>query len=142
MKDRDIPKVNGLLESALYVSDIEVSITFYKRIFGLETLVSNDRFCALGVSDKQVLLLFLKGASAEGSIGRDGAIPPHDGDGDLHLAFSISRDDLGKWKDWLRDNNVGIESENAWERGGTSLYFRDPDNHLLELATPGLWSIY
>ncbi|MGB8822056.1 MAG: glyoxalase, partial [Pseudolabrys sp.] len=23
-----------------------------------------------------------------------------------------------------------------------SLYFRDPDGHLLELATPGLWSIY
>ncbi len=26
--------------------------------------------------------------------------------------------------------------------GGTSLYFRDPDGHLLELVTPGIWSIY
>src|SRR6266702_2021059 len=27
-------------------------------------------------------------------------------------------------------------------RGGSSIYFRDPDNHSVELATPGLWSIY
>ncbi|MEP7038442.1 MAG: glyoxalase, partial [Acidobacteriota bacterium] len=35
-----------------------------------------------------------------------------------------------------------IESKVKWERGGTSIYFRDPDKHLLELATPGLWTIY
>ena len=28
----------------------------------------------------------------------------------------------------------------VWEAGGRSLYFRDPDGHLLELATPGVWS--
>ena len=37
---------------------------------------------------------------------------------------------------------VAIEGRNDWERGGRSIYFRDPDGHLLELATPGLWSIY
>ena len=25
---------------------------------------------------------------------------------------------------------------------GNSVYFRDPDGHLLELATPGLWWVY
>ena len=29
-----------------------------------------------------------------------------------------------------------------WPRGGESLYFRDPDGHLVELATPGLWANY
>ena len=29
-----------------------------------------------------------------------------------------------------------------WERGGQSIYFRDPDGHLVELATPGIWAIY
>ena len=29
-----------------------------------------------------------------------------------------------------------------WPRGGESVYFRDPDGHLLELATPGLWPGY
>lgn len=138
----DIPKVNGVLETALYVSDLKGSIAFYKMLFDLETLVSNDRFCALKVSDKQVLLLFLKGASSEASHDPPGTIPPHNGDGDLHLAFSIEKKEPGQWKDWLFNNNVKIESEYVWELGGTSLYFRDPDNHLLELATPGLWSIY
>lgn len=137
-----MPKINGVLESALYVSDLKISMAFYKMLFGLETLVSNDRFCALSVSDKQVLLLFLKGASTEASHNPGGTIPPHDGNGDLHLAFSIVKSNLKPWKDWLYSNNIKIESEYQWERGGTSLYFRDPDNHLLELATPGLWAIY
>ncbi len=136
------PRLNGLLETALYVSDLDVSIAFYKMVFGLETMVSNDRFCALSVSDKQVLLLFLKGGSVDASSGPGGVIPPHDGNGNLHLAFSIAKNELDPWKNWLYNNNIKIESEYFWERGGTSLYFRDPDNHLLEMATPGLWSIY
>lgn len=136
------PTINGILESALYVSDLEVSVAFYKTIFGLETLVSTDHFCALNVSDRQVLLLFLKGSTVEPGNGPGGLIPPHDGSGELHLAFSIGTNEFGPWKEWLYNNNVTIESEYLWERGGASLYFRDPDRHLLELATPGLWSIY
>jgi catechol 2,3-dioxygenase-like lactoylglutathione lyase family enzyme len=37
---------------------------------------------------------------------------------------------------------VEIISRMSWPRGGESLYFRDPDNHVLELATPGIWPIY
>jgi catechol 2,3-dioxygenase-like lactoylglutathione lyase family enzyme len=32
-----------------------------------------------------------------------------------------------------------VESRIHWARGGTSLYFRDPDGNSLEVATPGLW---
>jgi hypothetical protein len=35
-----------------------------------------------------------------------------------------------------------VESKVVWPLGGHSLYFRDPDNHVVELATPGIWSIY
>ena len=30
----------------------------------------------------------------------------------------------------------------AGPRGGTSLYFNDPDGNVVELATPGLWANY
>ncbi|MCM4166485.1 Glutathione transferase FosA [Arenibacter antarcticus] len=141
----DILKVEGVLETALYVSDLKVSITFYKRLFNLETLMTNESFCALNVSEKQVLLLFLKDGAAwskEEINVHKGPIPPHGGTGSLHLAFSIMESDLIPWRNLLNTNRIKIESEYKWERGGTSLYFRDPDNHLLELATPGLWSIY
>jgi hypothetical protein len=67
---------------------------------------------------------------------------PHDGSGSLHLAFSISMEDLPGWEKLLTEKKIVIESRVRWPRGGTSLYFRDPDNHLAELATPGVWSIY
>jgi len=37
---------------------------------------------------------------------------------------------------------IRIESKVTWPAGGQSLYFRDPDNHLVELATPGIWEVY
>lgn len=138
----DVPKVSGILESALYVDDLNVSTSFYKTIFQFETLFADERLCALNVSDQQVLLLFLKRASNVAMKSPGGIIPPHDGDGNLHLAFSIVASELETWKNWLRENEVAIESTVKWSRGGTSLYFRDPDNHLLELVTPGLWKIY
>jgi catechol 2,3-dioxygenase-like lactoylglutathione lyase family enzyme len=42
----------------------------------------------------------------------------------------------------LRTQGVAIESETHWARGGRSLYFRDPEGHLLELVTPGIWPNY
>jgi len=35
-----------------------------------------------------------------------------------------------------------VEEKRAWEPGGWGPYFRDPDRHLIELATPGTWSVY
>ena len=46
------------------------------------------------------------------------------------------------WEKHLAARGVAIEGATTWSRGGRSIYFRDPDGHLLELATPGLWSVY
>ena len=127
------PKTEGLLESSLYVSDLRRSIEFYTRIFGFRMISDfGERGCALEAGHRQVLLLFSKGGSLA-------ITSPHDGDGELHVAFSIAASELEKWEAWLAANQIPIEEHRTWERGGQSLYFRDPD---LEIATPGVWSIY
>jgi catechol 2,3-dioxygenase-like lactoylglutathione lyase family enzyme len=130
------PKTEGILESSLYVSDLPRSIHFYESIFGFR-LISDfgERGCAFEAGNCQVLLLFKKGASRA-------IAAPHDGDGELHLAFAIRAEELPAWEAWLAENEIPVEQTTEWERGGRSLYFRDPDRHLIELATPGVWSIY
>lgn len=137
-----MPELSGVLETALYVDDLARSAEFYKRVFAFETLFSDERLCALNVAGRQVLLLFLKGASREPMKTAGGVIPPNDGDGELHLAFAIPAERLEEWERHLAKEGVHIESRVRWSRGGVSLYFRDPDRHLIELVTPGIWSIY
>ena len=95
-----------------------------------------SRLIALAIPGRQVLLLFLKGASSGQNSVPGGLIPPHDGQGRLHLAFAIEAAEQKAWRRHLTANNITIESEVIGDRGGRSLYFRDPDNHLVELAPP------
>lgn len=84
---------------------------------------------------RQVLLLFKKGGSLQ-------IQSPHDGDGELHIAFAIPASELANWETWLSENGITVEEKRSWELGGHSIYFRDPDRHLLEIATPGVWPVY
>jgi catechol 2,3-dioxygenase-like lactoylglutathione lyase family enzyme len=119
----------------LYVSDVPRSVRFYEQIFGFQVITEFDRGCAMHAGTRQVLLLFKKGASR--------AMPsPHDGDGELHVAFAIPSVELANWELWLQMKGIEVEEKRKWDLGGWSLYFRDPDRHLIELATPGVWSVY
>jgi len=137
-----MPVIRGLLETALYVEDLEHAANFYQTLFGFERLYEEPRLIALAIPGRQVLLLFLKGASSGQNIVPGGLIPTHDGEGRLHLAFAIESAELKQWRDLLTTSGVAIESEVIGDRGGRSLYFRDPDQNLVELAPPGLWKIY
>lgn len=136
------PRVGRILESALYVGDVARSAAFYQRVFGFPVLNRDDRFCALDVAGTQVLLLFTRGASIHDSTDSRGTIPGHDGSGRVHFAFAIDQADLDAWERHLAALKVAVEGRMAWARGGRSLYFRDPDGHLVELATPGVWTTY
>jgi catechol 2,3-dioxygenase-like lactoylglutathione lyase family enzyme len=137
-----MPRLNGIVETCLHVADLTRSIEFYRGLFSWSLLASDERFAALAVADKQVMLLFLKGASEQDMQVPGGLIPGHGGNGRLHLAFAIPADDLEAWQRRLADRSIALAGTVHWPRGGTSLYFRDPDEHLVELATPGVWANY
>ncbi len=133
------PDLKGVLETVLYVDDMERARGFYEGLFALEPVYSDPRMCGYDIGGRSMLLLFRRGQSLHRIEMPGGSIPPHDGSGPHHIAFSIASDDLAAWRERLAVFGIEIEGVTTWPRGGTSLYFRDPDGHLLELATPGLW---
>ena len=137
-----MPEISGVLETCLYVENLERAARFYEALLGFTKLGSDDRFCVFSVADRHVLLLFQRGATTQPIPTPGGNIPPHDGTGQLHLAFSIPASELPAWEKHLAAQGVAIESKVHWPRGGWSIYFRDPDQHLVELVTPGCWPIY
>jgi catechol 2,3-dioxygenase-like lactoylglutathione lyase family enzyme len=138
----EAPRLDGVLETALYVDDMPRARRFYEQVLGLKPLVVDDRLCAYGVGGRSVLLLFRRGTTLETVQLPGGTIPPHDGHGPLHVALAVPTGDLERWESRLAQQGVAVEGRTRWPRGGTSLYVRDPDGHLLEFATPGLWAIY
>ena len=130
-----MPRISGILETALYVNDLHQSVEFYQRLFDLTTLHSSERLVVLRVAPGQVLLIMKQGTSAEPSLVSFGVIPASNGTGQQHVAFGIRPDHIDEWRDRLQQHAVEVESALEWPEGGHSLYFRDPDGHCIELKT-------
>jgi catechol-2,3-dioxygenase len=135
------PRVQRILETALYCADLAATAQFYQTLLNTTPMLSGDRLVALDAGHGSVLLLFQHGNSgALETLG--GLVPGHDGSGPVHLAFAIERAHLAAWESRLAQLGIDIESRVQWEGGGTSLYFRDPEGRSIELATPGIWPSY
>ena len=130
--------VKGISETALYVGDMRRSVEFYQRVFQFPVLTASDRLSAHRVAPLQMLLIVRKGATVNPVVTPDGTVPPHDGSGQLHVAFAVPSGQLNEWRTTLEGHGVEIESEMEWPRGGQSLYFRDPDQHCIDLMTSDL----
>lgn len=140
---RPPPPVDGIVESILYVDDLPRAVAFYRDELGFNPMIGDPaRFQSFDVGGRQVLLLFKRGGTLAPTHVPGGVIPPHDGTGPHHIGFAVTEAAYDQWLKRLPARGIPIESETAWERGGRSLYFRDPDGHLLELITPGIWPNY
>lgn len=132
-------KIQGVVETAISVADIEASARFYEGLFGFERMVDDPRICAMNVAPGHVFLIFKRGGSVNPVQLPGGLVPGHDAHGTQHFAFSIAPEDFDSWRERLQEKGVEIESVVSWPLGGKSIYFRDPDGHAVELATPGIW---
>lgn len=142
MTSNSHPAVQGILETALYVQDLTRASEFYQRVFHFKIMTESDRLVALDVVGKSVLLLFKAGTTHEPLTISSGVIPGHHSAGPYHYAFAIHQTAVEEWVAYLDSLSIVIESRVTWPRGGQSIYFRDPDQNLVELITPGVWENY
>jgi len=133
--------IRRILETALDCNDLRVSAEFYRRLFDAMPMLDSERLVVFEAGEGTLLLLFQRG-NADPLPTPGGVIPGHNAGGPGHFAFAIDASQLVGWERRLADLEIPIESRVSWERGGTSLYFRDPDGRSVELATPGLWPTY
>jgi len=129
-------KILSIVETAIYVDDLDAAEDFYQRVLGLSVIaIKQDRHVFFQVGDSDVLLAFNpKTTGAEEDT-------PHGATGPGHFALGIEMQSLDDWRNHLVAHDVVIEAEVEWPPGGKSIYFRDPAGNSVELVTPGVWRL-
>ncbi len=130
-------KANEILESCLYVDDLDAAKRFYENVLGLELFEHHERRHLFWRCGHRMLLLFL---ANECNV-PDSNLPRHGALGAGHLAFAVPDHEIPQWKNHLQLCGVAIEQVVDWPQGGRSLYFRDPAGNSLEVASPRIWGL-
>ncbi len=129
----------GLHHVTLICPDLERTTAFYRDLLGLALVregVNDDdpdaRHFWFGDADAARRHACCRSSSTRRwTTGKVGTGTMH------HVAFAVaSPDELDAWRDYLRAH--GVECTDVFDRGGLrSIYFRDPDGHIVEIATRG-----
>ena len=130
-------RANEILETCLYVDDLDEAERFYGEILGLEFVSrQNDRHVFWKCGNR-MLLLFDPTRGAGVRVG----------DAPSRLPGNRARGVCGPRQ---RDCGMDVASENArrdhrtyrgMATGWASVYFRDPAGNSLELASPKIWGL-
>ena len=130
-------RINAVVETAIYVDDLQAAESFYRTILGLPVIGKEPgRHVFFQVGEASVLLAFLAEATLKGD-----QLPSHGATGPGHFALGIEAETFDAWRNLLHDHGVSIEKEVEWPKGGRSIYFRDPAGNSVELVTPGVWAL-
>jgi catechol 2,3-dioxygenase-like lactoylglutathione lyase family enzyme len=123
--------IRSLDHLVLTVADVDRTVDFYSRVLGMEPVTFGEGRRALAFGDQR-LNLHQAGREFEPK-----ALEPTPGSADLCLLTDLEPDAVIAR---LEAAGVAVE-EGPVERNGArgalvSVYFRDPDGNLLEVATP------
>lgn len=123
-------RIDHLDHLVLTVADMAATIAFYTRVLGMQEMNFGDQRKAL-IFGQQKINLHLAGHP----------IAPHAANptpGSADLCF-ITTDGIHEVLTHLQDCGVALEAGPVPRTGATgpitSIYFRDPDGNLLEIAT-------
>jgi catechol 2,3-dioxygenase-like lactoylglutathione lyase family enzyme len=128
--------IDRVLETILYVDDLDAAERFYGDVLGLELDSRKNGLFVFFRCGGGMLLLFEPEAARAGR-----NVPAHGASLPGHACFAVAEADLEDWKMRLAAAGVAVEREMEWPRGGRSFYFRDPAGNSLELATPKIWGM-
>ena len=135
-------KVNAILETCLYATDLPATEKFYQEVLGLEPFSKVEGRYLFYYCGPAVLLIFNpEKSSVQNFKVNGGLVPPHGMTGHGHICFKIKNEEIPAWRKWLQDKSVAIESEVTWDNGARSIYFRDPGGNCLEVASAELWGL-
>lgn len=128
-----------ILEAILYAVDLNAAEAFYCRLLDRPPVVKQEGRHVFFRLDSTMLLIFNPQASEHHHTDDDHPIPCHGSYGEGHVAFRVLAETLDHWRQRLAELEIAIEQQIDWPHGATSIYFRDPANNSIELATPSLW---
>ncbi|SRR5690606_8771125 len=133
-------KINKIVETCIYSSNLDSMKNFYTGILGLPLIEEEQGKLIFLKAGKSMLLVFNpdRTSVSNDQLPTHGAATPPSC---IHFAMEIEDADYQRWKELLVKNKVAIEKEVSWKDGVKSLYFRDPAGNLAELITPGEWPV-
>lgn len=121
-------------ETCLYVEDLHRTRDFYEGKLGLPCFSEVEGRHVFFRAGSSVLLCFIADPTHN-----QNNLPPHYGSGQLHFAFETAPEYYLAWKEKIQKAGIPIEQEADWSDRFKSLYFRDPDNNLVEIVPAGMW---
>ena len=127
----------GLHHLTAICRDLDRTTAFYRDLLGLSLVregASDDDpdarhfWFSAGDGAPGTLISFLEYPDLEQGVVGIGTVQ--------HFAFAVaSAAEQEAWRDYLRER--GVEATDVFERGGfRSIYLRDPDGNIVEIATP------
>jgi catechol 2,3-dioxygenase-like lactoylglutathione lyase family enzyme len=135
-------KPSAILESALYVTDLDAAERFYGTVIGLERIGAVEGRHVFFRCGTGILLLFDAEATRQPPPpGATLPVPPHGAAGEGHLCFSADAEEIDGWKARLESHGIAIEADFEWPKGGRSIYVRDPSGNSIEFAEPRIWGL-
>ena len=133
--------LSAVLETAVYCRDLAAARHFYSTVLGLtEYSELEGEYLFYRIGQGMFLVFNPEKSQRKNLSGATDQPPGHGCRGGGHMAFTIDHQELEYWESRLREHHVHIESRVDWPGGGKSIYFRDPGNNSIELATADIWS--
>jgi catechol 2,3-dioxygenase-like lactoylglutathione lyase family enzyme len=129
--------INGLYEAHLPVSNLSMSIDFYKKL-GLEIAYQNEKLAFFWIE---------KGNSWLGIWETDKVKTPYH-PSLRHIAFKVDLEDIIQAKEWLEQKGILVRTSFGFPsekqplvlpnnpQAHAAIYFDDPDGNSIEFITP------